>query len=356
MFGLFKGWSRSSGSSGSTSAGGTKKKGDSLKGAQRPDKKPERKNLDPKDFVFSQKTGEVLVKEAGSIDGEQFNIEECKDCDIFLFDYIATIFIDQCENCRIFVGPVESSIFIRNCKDCNFVIACQQFRSRDCTDCSLALLSTTEPVIETSTGMKFACFDFFYFSLREQIVNAGLKVVNNKWWQIHDFNKKADKPNWTLLPQEDAKSLLRTSQCTSLSLEELEMDRVVPVTLGCRPAPSEECCFVIFLPEQESVVEHFISQTSKTQGWVLSRTRATVLPLDRLKSLFAWAAKEKLEKQCKDKEIVGVEVYGQGIRSQVEDSLSSTVNSKGQKGYRIFPENAQTALAKAFFEVWKEEI
>lgn len=334
------------------------KKKEPLKSSQKAVQKPaaDKKKLDPKDFMFSQKSGEVLVKEAGSINGEQFNIEECKDCDIFLFDYIATIFIDYCENCRIFVGPVESSIFIRNCKNCNFVIPCQQFRCRDCSDCKLALFSATEPVIETSVEMQFACFDFFYFSLREQLANAGLKVVNNKWWQIHDFNKNADKPNWSILPLEDVPQLLRTSQCTSLSADELSMDRVVPVTLGCRPAPFEESCFVLFLPDQETLVESFISTASKTQGWVLCRTRATTLPVDRLKSLFAWAAKEKLEKQCKDKEVIGVEVCGQGIRAQVEESLGSLANGKGQKGFRIVPDNQSSPLAKAFFEIWKDEI
>jgi len=319
-------------------------------------KAADRKKLNPKDYIISQRSGEVLVKEAGTINGEQFNIEECKDCDVFLFDHIATVFIDFAENCRIFVGPVETSIFIRNCKNCNFVIACQQFRCRDCTDCKLSLLSTTEPVIETSSGMQFACFDFFYFSLREQLANAGLKVVNNKWWQIHDFNKNSDKANWSLLPPEEVVDLLRTSQCTSLTEEEIAMDRVVPVTLGCRPLPFEETCFAIFLPGQEALVESFISKASKTQGWVLRRTRATVVPADRIKSLFAWCPKDKLEKACKDKELIGVEVCGRGIRGEVEESLNTLENGKAQKGFRIVPENAHDALAKAFFEVWKDEI
>lgn len=340
--------------------GGSKaKKGEALKQPNKGQEKKapaEKKKLDPKDYIFSKKSGEVLIKEEGSISGEQFNIEECKDCDIFLFDYIATTFIDYCENCRIFVGPIETSIFIRNCSNCSFVIACQQFRCRDCSDCRLALLSTTEPIIETSVDMKFACYDFFYFSLREQLAKAGLKVVNNKWWQIHDFNKNADKPNWSLLPQEDVANLLRTSQCTSLTADELAMDRVVPVTLGSRPVPFDETCFVIFFPEQDALVEGFISKAAKTQGWVLCRTRATALPEDRLKSLFSWAAKEKLEKRCKGQEVIGVEVCGKGIRAQVEESLSSLANGNGQKGFKVVPENMQEALAKAFFEVWKDEI
>jgi len=245
------------------------------KQASKPIEKKEKKQLNKADYIFSKRTGEILIKEDKSIDGEQFVIEECKDCDIFLFDYIATISVDYCENCRLFIGPVESSAFIRNCTNCSIVMACQQFRSRDCKDVRLSLFSTTEPIIETSSDMQFACFDFFYFSLREQIAKAGLKVVNNKWWQIYDFTKDDAKPNWRLLPEDQVAGLLRTSQCTSLSPEELTMDRIIPVTLGSRPAPSQETCFVMFLPDQEALVDAFMSKASKTEGWTLCRTRST---------------------------------------------------------------------------------
>merc|ERR1719345_688233 len=111
------------------------------------------------------------------------------------------------------------------------------------------------------------------------------------------------------------------------------MDRVVPVTLGSRPMPCEECCFILFLPDQDALVEAFISKASKTQGWSLCRTRSTALPADRLKTLFSWTAKEKLEKQFQGREIIGVEVCGQGVRAQAEESLNSLVN--GNKGFRI---------------------
>jgi len=327
------------------------------KQAKKPEKVPvDKSKLDPKDFIITKKTGEIIVKQEGTINGQQFSLEELKDCDIFLLDYIATINIDYCENCRIYVGPVESSVFIRNCTNCSVILACQQFRCRDCTDCRLALLSTTEPIIETSKDMKFACFDFFYFSLREQLAHAGLRVVNNKWWQVHDFNANPDKPNWSLLPQEDVCKLLRTSQCTSLSEEEISMDRVVPVTLGCRPLPCEECCFILFFPEQDDLVEGFLSKASKMQGCQICRTRSMVVPVDRLKSLFSFTAKEKLEKKFQGREIVGIDICGQGIRQKVEESLNSLSNGKGPPGFRIVPESTQTALAKAFFEVWKDEI
>jgi hypothetical protein len=115
-------------------------------------------------------------------------------------------------------------------------------------------------------------------------------------------------------------------------------------------------CFVLFLPEQVALVETLLSQACKSQGWVLSRTRSTVLDAERLKSLFSWTSKEKLEKQCQGREIIGIEICGQGIRAEVEATLNAVPNSKGHRGFRIVPENMHGALGKAFFEVWKDEI
>jgi len=313
-----------------------------------------RKNLNPADFIISKKTGEAIIKKEGAICGEQFNIEECKDCDIFLFDHIATAFIDQCERCRIFVGPVESSVFLRECKACDLVIACQQFRSRDCTNCRFALLCGTEPIIETSTNMQFACFDFSYFSLRQQLDRAGLKLWNNKWWQIHDFNKNPDKPNWGLLPQEEASQLLRMDACSSVvPPEELTMDRVVPLTLGSRPWPSEESSFVLFLPDSEAEIEAFLDMAAKQEDWSVCRTRSTVLDDERAKTLFAWAKEPKLPALCKGKEVTGIELCGQGIFKQVQAAVATAASSKGT---RLVPEQERPALSKAFFEVWKDEV
>jgi len=314
-----------------------------------------RKLLNPEDFTIKNKKGEAIVKEEGSVAGELFNIEECQDCDIFLLDHINTVFVDDCSNCRIFIGPVECSIMVRTSQDCDMVIACRQFRSRDCKDCRFALHCTTEPVIETSTNMQFACFDFNYFSLRQQLEKADLKLWNNKWWQIHDFNKNSDSSNWGVFPQQEASKLLRLEACDGfISADEAVMDRVVPVTLGCRPWPTEESCFVIFLPDTEALVEQLLVAANKSEGWSICRTRSTVLDDDKLKSLLAWAREPKLVGLFKKREVTGVQICGNGINNQVQEALN--VLGIGVKSARVVPERETPALGKAFFETWKDEI
>lgn len=318
-------------------------------------KKPqvERKKLDPADFTFSKRVDEVLIKEEGSIDGQQFNIEECRNCDIFLLDVIATSFIDECHDCRIFVGPVETSLFVRNCTNCSLILACQQFRSRDCENCKLAMYSSTEPIIETSQNMQFACFEFNYFSLRGQFSRAGLKPWNNKWWQVYDFNKNEDRPNWSIMDQAEVRQLLRLQVCASaIAPEELADEPVVPLTLGSRPWPSSETSFVLFLPNSDALVEAFISKAEQAQGWALCRTRATRLQEEQLKVLLAWSTPEvkKLPSQLKGQELTGVQVCGAGIWQKVQDAISLSGLASGTKSIRVIPEKDTATLAKLFFE------
>lgn len=311
------------------------------------------------DFKIVNKTNETIVKD-GCIDGEQFNIEGCKGCDIFLLDHMDSSFVDECEGCRLFIGPASSSLFVRNCRGCSIIAACRQFRARDCEDLRLGLFCTTEPVIETSARLQFACFDFCYFGLREQMNHAGLKLWNNKWWQIFDFSQRQDpmNRNWSLLPQEDVPKLLRAAECGSIPKEELAMDRVVPVTLGCRPRPHDESCFVLFLPQTEALVEAFLA-TAGREGWVLCRTRSMVLAADRAKSLFLWAKPAgALANRCSSsrQEVTGVEVCAPQIRAEVSKVLSTTGFAAASKSIYIVPEQEGPALANAFFEVWKDEI
>ncbi|POM75911.1 XRP2-like protein [Phytophthora palmivora] len=155
--------------------------------------------LKREDFIFSNiQTASFLAKLPGSINGQQFLIEECHNCDIFLLDHCTSVQIDACVNCRIVVGPCESSVFLRNCKRCTVICAVQQFRTRDCEDVDVYLYSVTDPIIETSSRLRFACFPLTYFSLQQQFRQAKFSPWNNKWSEI--FNFTPDHGGWKPLP------------------------------------------------------------------------------------------------------------------------------------------------------------
>ncbi|KAJ0412302.1 hypothetical protein ATCC90586_009492 [Pythium insidiosum] len=189
-----------------------------------PKKKPLTFGRDPtlkkEDYIFANiHTPSFLAKLPGSINGQQFLIENCSDCDIFLLDHCTAVQIDDCINCRIVVGPCESSLFLRNCKQCTIVCAVQQFRTRDCEDVDVYLYSSTEPIIETSTRMRFACYPLTYFSLQHQFEQAKFSVWNNRWSEVYNFSP--DHGSWKAL----------STQCHESPLI---------ACLSTRPASSEE--------------------------------------------------------------------------------------------------------------------
>eukprot|EP00741_Cyanophora_paradoxa_P004980 tig00000842_g4828.t1 len=164
--------------------------------------------LDPKDFIFSKQKGQTLIKKPGSIDGQQFIIEDLEDCEVYLLDWSAQVSVDCCKNCRFFIGPVEGSIFFRNCDDCVITVACAQFRTRECNRCDVFLFAGTEPVVEASSSMRFAPWNGAYPCASAHFAAAKLNPADNRYAAVFDFNKDDDSipmPHWALMPADEFK-------------------------------------------------------------------------------------------------------------------------------------------------------
>ncbi|CAN0291665.1 unnamed protein product [Scytosiphon promiscuus] len=209
--------------------------------------------LNPKDFTFTSREKEVLVREPGSIGGQQFIVEECSECEVYLLDHTAALTVDLCTDCRIFAGPCESSVFLRDCTDCTVVVACQQFRARDCKDCTFFLFSSTQPVIESSVGLRFACYTLDYFSLAGQFAAAKLSVWNNKWSQVYNFTGGGEG-DWSCLPQGSHHRDFTTNSLPEMSRQRVGYTdnthgAVIPITAGMRGfTAEEETCFIVVMP------------------------------------------------------------------------------------------------------------
>jgi len=132
---------------------------------------------------------DALIKEPGSVNGQEFHIKDIKDSEVAVLCWSSTVQIDRLENCKIFVGPVESSCFVRDCVNCEFILACRQLRTRDLKSCTFRLLAGTDPVIERSTDLIFSPFNGSYHGLRKHCDKAGLNPNDNHWRLIFDFNK-----------------------------------------------------------------------------------------------------------------------------------------------------------------------
>ncbi|PVD18245.1 hypothetical protein C0Q70_21771 [Pomacea canaliculata] len=203
------------------------------------------------DFIIENHKGEILGRMPGTVDGQQLVIQNCQECNIYVFDYSATVSIDDCTNCNIILGPVKQSVFVRDSHECRLVVACQQFRARDCRHIDSFLLCETQPVIESSSKMRFASFKFNYPELESHLKASELSIFNNNWSNIHDFTPVPEEGlNYTYLP-EDAKVEdfipLPTAEPFSTILVSTDANHcIIPQTLGLRRKPSDEGCLIVF--------------------------------------------------------------------------------------------------------------
>lgn len=60
------------------------------------------------DFCCSHEEGISFVKHSGEIMGQQFIVESCGSCNVFLLDHIASMTLDNCNSCFFITGPVSS--------------------------------------------------------------------------------------------------------------------------------------------------------------------------------------------------------------------------------------------------------
>lgn len=156
-------------------------------------------------YSFTRKVNEPepLVKAPGSIDGQTFDIAECENSTLVVLDHTEQIQIDQTKNCKIFIGACASSIFIRNCNDCTFYTCCRQLRLREVVNCTFHIYSMAEVHIEYSSKLKFAPFNGGYPEHAEHLGKANLKVDHNLWYDVYDHNDpNKTRENWSLLPVE----------------------------------------------------------------------------------------------------------------------------------------------------------
>ncbi|XP_046388765.1 protein XRP2-like [Ischnura elegans] len=145
------------------------------------------RKLNLEDYSFHDLVNEVTGKLPGTVDGQQFTIQNCSNSTLYVFDHMNTVTIDECSECKFVLGPVKESVFIRDCKNCVCVVSSGQFRTRDCSNVDIYLCCPTQPIIEASINMRFNCLQFNYISFSDHLKKARLSPFNNIWNCVHDF-------------------------------------------------------------------------------------------------------------------------------------------------------------------------
>ncbi|XP_054279311.1 protein XRP2-like [Macrosteles quadrilineatus] len=239
-------------------------------------------NIDPNDFTLEATENSDIWKVPGSINGQQYVVRNCRKSCIYLLDNINTLTIDDCNDCKFIVGPVTGSVFLRDCRDCSCVVACGQFRLRDCHNVNVFLCCPTQPIIESSRRIHFGCYQLYYDQLEDQFRSAGLSVFNNIWSSVHDFTPSHTDINWCLLPATMTVQdyFQPSNHPLNLSLERTWS--VVPMTTGVFPEPDEdlEVCLVAFFHtnNEEALAKSFIRQLleDRPSCWLVSCRQLTL--------------------------------------------------------------------------------
>lgn len=289
-----------------------------------------REAVNPDDYKIKGFKNEKVTRGNGAINGNQLLIEDCTGCDIYVLDHSAVVTIDDCIDCTVFIGPIKGSVFIRDSKNCKFIIACQQFRTRDCENIDVLLACNTLPIIESTQAIRFGCFRGGYFTLAGQFGAAGISVYNNYWYKIHDFTKSTDGdnysffhdcPQWTIDFYKD-----RPEDIKSIDINTDPSSAVVPVTSGPSGRAESSCLVVAFLPTKAKKFLQTMLRASELKTDVsVTIVRAAELTLTGpdAAQIFVGPESEILCKAADGKPVFGFEVSGAGYMALVHAAKTS---------------------------------
>ncbi|XP_036401776.1 protein XRP2-like [Megalops cyprinoides] len=305
-----------------------------------------REKVDPSEYTLKGFKDTTIGRLPGKLNGQQLVIQDCENCNIYVFDHSATISIDDCTNCRVVLGPVKGSVFIRDCKDMKCVVACQQFRTRDCKKVDVFLCCASQPIIESSTGMKFGCFQYYYPELAFHFKDAGLSIFNNNWSNVHDFTPVSGETNWSLLPEDavifdyvpapDSESEFKGVRIST------EVSRsIVPLTRGGRRKESDESClFVFFAGDYTTANARKLIDETTAKGFVLIQTKEVSMRPEDVDRVFQNNA-EGLTELITKGPVVALELNGDGVVEACHSIANEVFN-----GTKVFISESKESSAR----------
>ena len=130
-----------------------------------------------------------------------FCLEDLEGCEVFLPGAAATLRVRGLRNCRIFAGPVRGPFFADRLQDCTVHVAARQVRIHDSAGTTFAVRVASQPIIEGTTGARFAPYGWDYPGLTGDLEGAGLGTCGGQWAEVNDFGwlRQTASPNWVAL-------------------------------------------------------------------------------------------------------------------------------------------------------------
>ncbi|XP_018847038.1 tubulin-folding cofactor C [Juglans regia] len=162
---------------------------------------------------FRNKKGEILVMNFKGSDIGEFTVSDLDSCEVRLTGSVRALFIHRLSNCRVYVGPVTGSILIDEADGCVFVMASHQIRIHNAKGCDFYLRVRSRPIIEDTSGVRFAPYCLNYEGVEEDLRGASLDEETGNWANVDDFRwlRAVQSPNWSVLPENERYEVVNIS-------------------------------------------------------------------------------------------------------------------------------------------------
>ena len=109
-------------------------------------------------------------------------IDKCMYSYIYILQPLKLASVKKCRKSLILVGPVEKSLTIDSCVECIIVAVCRRVIIRNCSTCSIYLLTPSSPIILSGCdNIRLAPFNSSYPNLVEDAHANGLSDCLNLW-------------------------------------------------------------------------------------------------------------------------------------------------------------------------------
>lgn len=155
---------------------------------------------------FADKEDEELILMEEELEGKDVVLSGLVRCKVQLQGAPSTLHMTGLRGCQILVGPVLTSVFIDGCVDCTFAFPCQQVRIHNTERCHFYVHVSSRSIIEDTTNVHFAPFNWEYENIDEHFKLSGLEKEHNNWNCVDDFNWLAvdvPSPNWGEIEEHD---------------------------------------------------------------------------------------------------------------------------------------------------------
>lgn len=137
---------------------------------------------------FVSRSGETLIKEPGTINGESFLMNDLDNCKVYLLDVTSMVEVKNVTNCEIFIGPVDGPAIFENVSGCRIGVAAQQFQGKSVSDTSFDMYVATKPTLHGCSNVKIGCWRGSYPGLTSHFAEANLDPTRNHWQEAKDIS------------------------------------------------------------------------------------------------------------------------------------------------------------------------